>query len=91
MVTVNEASLKRGNDEKEWLDFQQLAKHLFQYIEEMKLKLQEIEQCIRKSSVEKLKTCFHQVSVSLLELFCRLLFFFSFKNSTLYYFEFETA
>ena len=61
---INESTLKRGQQEKEVTDFKQLAYHLYNWIEETKSRLDEIDREIKASSVERLKSCFHQVSVS---------------------------
>ena len=61
---LNELNSKRGQRERELADFKQLAYHLYHWVEETKSGLEEIDRKIKSSSVEKLKTCFHHVSVS---------------------------
>ena len=63
---INEVNSKRGQRERELADFKQLAYHLYHWIEETKSRLEEIDRQIKSSNVEKLKICFHHVSVRFL-------------------------
>uniref|UniRef100_A0A7M5XE85 Uncharacterized protein n=2 Tax=Clytia hemisphaerica TaxID=252671 RepID=A0A7M5XE85_9CNID len=62
MTNINEEQEKRCQQDKELNDFKQLARHLIGWIEETKVKLEQIGDSIQKSSVEKLKDSFHQVN-----------------------------
>ena len=64
IVEMSEFDRERIQADKEWKDFELLAKHLAQWLEEMKQHLENIDAKIKNSSVETLKYCFHEISVS---------------------------
>lgn len=62
-VNVDEDDVLEGS--KEWEDFEQLTKHLNHWIDVTKHELEAIDRKIKRSSVETLKHCFHDITVDM--------------------------
>lgn len=81
MVNVNHVAHDRTEDDKDWKDFELLTRHLMSWIDSMKRELESIDEKIKRSSVEKLKHCFHEITVNKYErLFIKRVFSYFYES-----------